>query len=124
MVQIERAHACRSELGDLRTLAHGVERQPFADSHGCVLPARHVVAGTRAQREELRKSAPLACYAYGTAQEGAMKHKGERHIPDFSKKTKPSHAIVPDRKAPMPPQARAPQPKPQATSVKSGRRGQ
>ena len=53
-----------------------------------------------------------------------MKHKGERHVPDFSKKPKTPHAVAPDRKQTAPPQARAPQPKPQATSVKSGRRGQ
>jgi hypothetical protein len=58
------------------------------------------------------------------ALEGTMKHKGERHIPDFSKKAKPQHAVAPDRKAAPPPQARAPLPKPQATSSKSGRRGQ
>jgi hypothetical protein len=54
-----------------------------------------------------------------------MKHRGERHIPDFSKKPKEQHAVAPDRKAAATPaQLRAPQPKPQATSVKSGRRGQ
>ncbi|MEO8562445.1 MAG: hypothetical protein ABI601_10245 [bacterium] len=54
-----------------------------------------------------------------------MKHRGERHIPDFSKKTKGDHPAAPDRKAAAaPPKARAPQPKPQATSAKSGRRGQ
>jgi hypothetical protein len=55
-----------------------------------------------------------------------MKHKGERNIPDFSKKPKPApHGVAPDRNAPQaPPPARAPQPKPQSTSSKSGRRGQ
>ena len=54
-----------------------------------------------------------------------MKHKGERHIPDFSKKPKPDHPVGPDRKAmPAPPQVRTPQPKPQSTSSRSGRRGQ
>jgi hypothetical protein len=54
-----------------------------------------------------------------------MKHKGERHIPDFSKKPKAQHSVAPDRKAASaPPQLRVPQPKPQATSAKSGRRGQ
>jgi hypothetical protein len=54
-----------------------------------------------------------------------MKHKGERHIPDFSKKPKGQTARTPDvRRSAAPPQARAPQPKPQATSSKSGRRGQ
>ena len=54
-----------------------------------------------------------------------MKHRGERHIPDFSKKPKEQHGVALDRKAaPPPPQARAPLPKPQATSTKSGRRGQ
>jgi len=57
--------------------------------------------------------------------EGAMKHKGERHVPDFSKKPKAQHSVAPDRKAaPAPPRVRAPQPKPQSTSAKSGRRGQ
>jgi len=54
-----------------------------------------------------------------------MKQKGARNIPDFSKKPKTEHPVAPDRKtAPAPPQVRAPQPKPQATSSKSGRRGQ
>jgi hypothetical protein len=54
-----------------------------------------------------------------------MKHKGERHIPDFSKKPKAQpHGVAPDRSAAPPQAARAPQPKPQATSSKSGRRGQ
>ena len=52
-----------------------------------------------------------------------MKHKGERHIPDFSKKPKTPHGVAPDRKAATP-HDRAPQPKPQSTSAKSGRRGQ
>jgi hypothetical protein len=51
-----------------------------------------------------------------------MKHKGERHVPDFSKKPKPQHGVAPDRKNAAPP-PRAPQPKPQSTSSKSGRRG-
>jgi hypothetical protein len=54
---------------------------------------------------------------------GSVKHKGERHIPDFSKKPKTGPAINPDRK-PVAPPGRAPQPKPQSTSSKSGRRGQ
>jgi hypothetical protein len=54
-----------------------------------------------------------------------MKHKGERNIPDFSKKPKAApHGVAPDKNAPTPPPARAPQPKPQATSSKAGRRGQ
>lgn len=54
-----------------------------------------------------------------------MKHKGERNIPDFSKKPKTSHAVTPDRKGPAATShARPTQPKPQATSAKSGgRRG-
>lgn len=53
-----------------------------------------------------------------------MKHKGERNIPDFSKKPKaPPHGVAPDRNAAPPPPVRAPQPKPQSTSSKSGRRG-
>jgi len=53
-----------------------------------------------------------------------MKHKGERHIPDFSRKPKPQHGVTPDRDAAAPPPpAKAPQPKPQSTSSKSGRRG-
>jgi hypothetical protein len=52
-----------------------------------------------------------------------MKHKGERHIPDFSKKPKPQGTVAADRKAPLP-HGRTPQPKPQSTSSKSGRRGQ
>ena len=54
-----------------------------------------------------------------------MKHKGERHIPDFSKKPKAPHSVAPDRNAaPATPHVRPPQPKPQTTSSKSGRRGQ
>ena len=54
-----------------------------------------------------------------------MKHKGERHIPDFSKKPKAARPAVPDpRASTAPPPPRVPQPKPQATSAKSGRRGQ
>ena len=54
-----------------------------------------------------------------------MKHKGERHIPDFSKKPKAPHSVAPDRHASnTQPRVPAPQPKPQATSSKSGRRGQ
>jgi hypothetical protein len=54
-----------------------------------------------------------------------MKHKGERKIPDFSKKPKASHPVTPDQHAPpAPPPVRAPQSKPQSTSAKSGRRGQ
>jgi len=54
-----------------------------------------------------------------------MKHKGERNIPDFSKKPKADHPVSPDRRAPnAPPPPRVPQSKPQSTSAKSGRRGQ
>jgi hypothetical protein len=54
-----------------------------------------------------------------------MKHKGERHIPDFSKKPKAAQPVVADRRAPnAPPPTRAMQAKPPATSAKSGRRGQ
>ena len=55
-----------------------------------------------------------------------MRHKGERHIPDFSKKHKaPPHGVAPDKGASAAPRpVRAPQPKPQSTSSKSGRRGQ
>ena len=53
-----------------------------------------------------------------------MKHKGERNIPNFSKKPKSSRPVASDRQQAPPPPARAPQPKPQSTSSKSGRRGQ
>ncbi|HEX8850619.1 MAG TPA: hypothetical protein VF761_13910 [Gemmatimonadaceae bacterium] len=54
-----------------------------------------------------------------------MRRKGERDIPDFSPKHKAPHGVEAERKMskathPM----RAPAPKPQATSAKSGRRGQ
>jgi len=52
-----------------------------------------------------------------------VKRKGERHVPDFSKKPKIAPTINPDRK-PVAPHGRAPQPKPHSTSAKSGRRGQ
>lgn len=54
-----------------------------------------------------------------------MRHKGEREIPDFSAKRKEPHSVAADRKlskAQHP--SRTPAPKPQATSAKSGRRGQ
>jgi hypothetical protein len=55
-----------------------------------------------------------------------MKHKGERHIPDFSsKKPKVPHPVAPDRSAAAAtPHVKPPQTKPQTTSAKSGRRGQ
>jgi hypothetical protein len=55
-----------------------------------------------------------------------MKRKGERNIPNFSKKPTRSHPVASDRQQspPATPPARAPQPKPQTTSAKSGRRGQ
>jgi len=61
----------------------------------------------------------------GWTTEEQMKHKGERHIPDFSKKPKAAHPVAPDRRATgAPPPPRTPQVKPQSTSAKSGRRGQ
>ena len=59
------------------------------------------------------------------SQEAAMRHKGERDIPDFSAKKKEAHGVEADRKlskAQHP--ARTAAPKPQSTSAKSGRRGQ
>lgn len=53
-----------------------------------------------------------------------MKRKGERKIPDFSRKPKPSSHAMPSPKGDQLPHDRPPQPKPQATSAKSGRRGQ
>jgi hypothetical protein len=54
-----------------------------------------------------------------------MKRKGERHIPDFSRKPKPAHGVPPERQvSPAPVPQRSGQSKPQATSSKSGRRGQ
>lgn len=55
-----------------------------------------------------------------------MKHKGERHIPDFSsKKPKTKNPVAPDRgTAAATPHVKPPQVKPQTTSSKSGRRGQ
>ena len=56
-----------------------------------------------------------------------MKHKGERQIPDFSKKPKAPqtpHGVTPERNAQQSAKpARTPQPKPHSTSSKSGRRG-
>lgn len=54
-----------------------------------------------------------------------MRRKGERHIPDFSPKHKQRPDVEPERKltkASHP--VRGPAVKPQATSSKSGRRGQ
>jgi len=54
-----------------------------------------------------------------------MKRKGERHIPDFSKKPKTPGSTPSPRGGPTAaPPASAPRPKPQSTSAKSGRRGQ
>ncbi|HXT16040.1 MAG TPA: hypothetical protein VN706_10460 [Gemmatimonadaceae bacterium] len=56
-----------------------------------------------------------------------MKHKGERQIPDFSKKPKAPQTprgVTPERNAQQSAKpARTPQPKPHSTSSKSGRRG-
>jgi hypothetical protein len=54
-----------------------------------------------------------------------MKKKGHPNIPDFSRK-RPSGPSTPDNKRQGPTRAAAPGPitKPQATSAKSGRRGQ
>ncbi|HEX2781515.1 MAG TPA: hypothetical protein VHM30_18570 [Gemmatimonadaceae bacterium] len=54
-----------------------------------------------------------------------MRRKGEREIPDFSPKHKTPHGVEPDRKlskAQHP--TRTATTKPQATTVKFGRRGQ
>ena len=54
-----------------------------------------------------------------------MRRKGEREIPDFSAKRKEAHGVAAERKvskASHP--VRGPAVKPQATSTKSGRRGQ
>ena len=56
-----------------------------------------------------------------------MRGKGERHIPDFSRKPKPvAHGANPSERsvAPTKPPVQASQPKPHGTSAKSGRRGQ
>jgi hypothetical protein len=54
-----------------------------------------------------------------------MKHKGERHIPDFSSKKPTKNPVAPDRSpAAATPHVKPPQIKPQTTSAKSGRRGQ
>ena len=56
-----------------------------------------------------------------------MRGKGERHIPDFSRKPKPvAHAAsAPERTvAPTKPPVQTALPKPHGTSAKSGRRGQ
>lgn len=57
-----------------------------------------------------------------------MRGKGERHIPDFSRKPKPevhgANAPETERKsAPARAPVRGTQPKPHGTSAKSGRRG-
>lgn len=57
-----------------------------------------------------------------------MRHKGERHIPDFAHHPKPVHAAgaapVSRKIEPAPVKRREPVVKPQSTSAKSGRRGQ
>jgi hypothetical protein len=60
-------------------------------------------------------------------EERIMRRKGERSIPDFSRKQQaaPQRGMEPQRKvAPPPPMPRGGAIKPQATSAKSGRRGQ
>lgn len=54
-----------------------------------------------------------------------MKKKGRPSIPDFSRK-RPAGPVPPENKPQTPTRAAAPGPigKPQATSAKSGRRGQ
>lgn len=54
-----------------------------------------------------------------------MKRKGERNIPDFSRKPKPAPGVSSTAKVAPPTQDRPlkPQPKPHSTSAKSGRRG-
>jgi hypothetical protein len=56
-----------------------------------------------------------------------MRHKGERHIPDFSPKTKSAapHGVAPEPRLSKPVHTpRPPAVKPHGTSAKSGRRGQ
>jgi hypothetical protein len=56
-----------------------------------------------------------------------MRHKGDRHIPDFSPKHKTvtPHEVAPEPKpAKAVPPVRPPAIKPHGTSAKSGRRGQ
>jgi hypothetical protein len=53
-----------------------------------------------------------------------MKHRGNKNIPDFSRKRPQKPTGLPDPKAKVPPPPPAvPGFKPQATSQKSGRRG-
>ena len=53
-----------------------------------------------------------------------MKRKGERNIPDFSKKPKtPGSAAPPSGGPGAAPPPNRPRPKPPSTSAKSGRRG-
>jgi hypothetical protein len=53
-----------------------------------------------------------------------MKRKGERNIPDFSKKPKvPGSTPTPRGAGGAAPPSAPPRPKPQSTSAKSGRRG-
>ena len=53
-----------------------------------------------------------------------MKRKGERNIPDFSKKPKtPGSTPTPRGGGGAAPPSAPPRPKPQSTSAKSGRRG-
>jgi hypothetical protein len=60
-----------------------------------------------------------------TNQEGPMKKKSPRAIPDFSRKRKAVPAVEnPEAKPEVPAHAPTRPVKPQATSAKSGRRGQ
>ena len=52
-----------------------------------------------------------------------MTRKGNPNIPDFSRKPKPTERTTPNLKLAAV-QKHPPQPKPHATSAKSGRRGQ
>jgi len=53
-----------------------------------------------------------------------MKKRGNRNIPDFSRKRPPKPFSAEDKTAKAPPPPPVPNIKPQSTSAKSGRRGQ
>jgi hypothetical protein len=82
-----------------------------------------LLRGALARRATTRH--PLVVTSDGETQEGFMKKKGNRSIPDFSRK-RPSSPNVPlNQQQPTPVRAAPPSPivKPHSTSSKSGRRG-
>jgi hypothetical protein len=65
-----------------------------------------------------------ATFRAGEPLRGGFVKKHRTQVPDFSHKKRPSLPGIDDPKLHQPVPRAAPQPKPRATSAKSGRRGQ